>query len=675
MKKISTLFVVLFFVVDSFAQNVGINTSNPTSSLDIDGGLRLRSETTGVSSTGVTLPNNRDHHILTGSPTGNFTITISGTTQDGQHIIITNTNIFNGILGGQIVKAGVTTELIYSDGGWKTIGSSEAVSSSVWSLLGNNGITYNNFIGTINDVPLLFKTNNSEAGGIGKWGNVSFGGARSNNFFNQFYAGSTQNTAIGNAALRNNTAMNANTAVGFASSENNETGGANTAIGHNALNANKNGGYAVAIGKDALLKDTAAEQTVAVGANALYWNNNKFGNTAIGTNSLFNNSNPDGGVTTSTQGIQNTAIGHSALFNNRSGSGAIAIGYMAAYADTKTEGIIAIGRGALYSNNNRSGNIAIGDSSLFNNSLTAIFSTQGTKNTAVGDHTLFGNATGSYNTAIGSYALTSNTKGGSNTAMGIDALRNNLTGNNNTGLGENALQLNINGHRNTAIGSTAMQYRTTGDDNVAIGWGALLLDDNAKQNTAIGNGALLNQTSGIENVAIGFSAGMGNQTGNFNVFIGGHSGAFSNNTSNRLYISNSANDDSTTSLIYGNFESDSLLLNAKTIIKNNAVVRGYTKLGGYGTDVPSIKMKKLTKLNGGAGAVTDIDHGLTQSKILSVSIFINATTGNDIAPRSTYGGFEYDYYVSSNKIYIRNISGNDGNIINRPIRVLVTYEE
>ena len=103
------------------------------------------------------------------------------------------------------------------------------------------------------------------------------------------------------------------------------------------------------------------------------------------------------------------------------------------------------------------------------------------------------------------------------------------------------------------------------------------------------------------------------------------------------------------------------------------VADGYSKLG---TNAPAIKMKKLTGvISNSTGVQIPISHGLTQSKILSVEIFILANTGNDIPPHSTYSGFVYDYFVSSNNIVIQPISGNDSSILNANFRVLITYEQ
>jgi hypothetical protein len=102
-------------------------------------------------------------------------------------------------------------------------------------------------------------------------------------------------------------------------------------------------------------------------------------------------------------------------------------------------------------------------------------------------------------------------------------------------------------------------------------------------------------------------------------------------------------------------------------------VAGFTKLG---SDGPSIKMKELSgTTNSSSGGAVSITHGLTQSKILSVSILVNGSLGNDVAPNSTYNNFLYDFFVSPTAITINNIPGNDANILNRPIKILVTYKE
>ena len=117
------------------------------------------------------------------------------------------------------------------------------------------------------------------------------------------------NVAIGSVALYNNSASN-NTAVGAAALGENTTGIRNTAVGFDALNANTTGGYNVAVGMYALDSTTTASENTAVGYQALTSNITGTQSVAVGFNSLFNN-------TVS----QNTAIGHNALrFTQAGGS-------------------------------------------------------------------------------------------------------------------------------------------------------------------------------------------------------------------------------------------------------------------------------------------------------------------------------------------------------------------
>lgn len=680
MKHFTTL-IFLFSMATASAQNVGINTPSPTSSLDINGGLRLRQENTAVSGTSVMLTSNRAHHVLIGSPTADFTIAFSDATQEGQHLILTNTTAFKGFLVPMSIPASTTLELIYSNGAWKQIGSSEAVTNTAWGLNGNNA-SLNNFIGTINDAPLLFKTFNNEAGGLGRWGNVTLGTARTNNFFSLASSGSVQNTAIGNAALQNNSVMYANTAVGFGASQNNLTGHSNTALGHSALNSNKNGAYAVAIGKDALLNDTAAEQTVAVGGNALYWNNNRYGNTAVGTNSLFYNSNPDLGVLTASQGIQNTALGHSALFSNRRGSGSVAIGYQAAYSDTAAEGIIAIGRAALYNNKAGKSNIAIGDSALFENN--APYTPQeGSHNIGIGSKALMKNRFQA-NVAIGTDALRNN-NGYQNTAIGNYVMQSCLRCDYNIALGP-AMQSSKSGRFNIALGLALS--RSDGEYNIALGNQAIFKDLTGNNNIAIGKNTLHETNGGNDNVAIGSGAGYSNTTGNSNVFIGQQSGGVAKSFS-KLYIGSytgfSHSVDSLNTLIYGDFAADSLLLNGKTTIRNNAVVKGFTKLGGYGDEVPAIKTKKIigynTPTSANPNTFTYVPHGVTASKILSVSVLVDVIGGYQFLPHSTQTGYLYTVNTDPNGGGAPNIAvgvktaAESASVMGRPIKIFITYEE
>ena len=103
-------------------------------------------------------------------------------------------------------------------------------------------------------------------------------------------------------------------------------------------------------------------------------------------------------------------------------------------------------------------------------------------------------------------------------------------------------------------------------------------------------------------------------------------------------------------------------------------VNGYTKLG---SNAPGVKMIKLTGTTGAAqGNTTFITHGVTNSKILSISILVEYAAGACVPPSyNGSAGFEYDYYLSGVSIAVWTKSGNSTSILSKPIRVLVTYEE
>jgi len=145
--------------------------------------------------------------------------------------------------------------------------------------------------------------------------------------------------------------------------------------------------------------------------------------------------------------------------------------------------------------------------------------------TGIGHAALYANTTGSSNTAFGSFSLFENTTGFFNVAVGSSSLRENISGNSNIAIGANSLFSNTSGSSNIAIGYASNYYNQTGTSNTIIGFQA-------------GRGTSLHNKSG--NIFLGYKAGY-NETGD-----------------NKLYIENSY---SSTPLIGGDFENDSIFLN------------------------------------------------------------------------------------------------------------------
>lgn len=111
------------------------------------------------------------------------------------------------------------------------------------------------------------------------------------------------------------------------------------------------------------------------------------------------------------------------------------------------------------------------------------------------------------------------------------------------------------------------------------------------------------------------------------------------------------------------------------IVENKAIINGFTKLGNE-ISTPSIKMKEITGTTANSsGGYVDVVHGLVQSKIIAVSIFVTDTYGSDIPPGLTMGAAKYEYFIITNHIRLHNILGSDAQIINKPFRMLITYKE
>ena len=103
-------------------------------------------------------------------------------------------------------------------------------------------------------------------------------------------------------------------------------------------------------------------------------------------------------------------------------------------------------------------------------------------------------------------------------------------------------------------------------------------------------------------------------------------------------------------------------------------VDGFSKLG---SDAPIVKMKKLTgTTNASEGGETIITHGLTASKIISVTVMV-AASANFVIHESYVNDIEYQFnwYLTSTDVRVYNAPGNSGNILSKPIKILITYEQ
>ena len=110
----------------------------------------------------------------------------------------------------------------------------------------------------------------------------------------------------------------------------------------------------------------------------------------------------------------------------------------------------------------------------------------------------------------------------------------------------------------------------------------------------------------------------------------------------------------------------------------NIGITGFTQLGKTTEGAPVIKMKKLTTTSAAlqTGSAT-IAHGLDRSKILSVQVLLTYLASAADIPASYLDvpGYEYNWQVNNNDVWIINKAANSANILSKPIRILITYEE
>lgn len=466
-------FLLLFNVAT--AQSVAVNTSgavaNSSSILDISS-----------SNKGMLIP----RVALTG------TADVATIVSPAASLLIYNTATVSNVVPGFYY---------WSGSAWTKV-----VTGTAWSLTGNSATTSaTNFIGTTDNVPLVFRVNNQKAGLIDV----------SSNLFLGYQAGNvntgTDNTGLGYQALNSQNNGFGNTATGVYTLASSVGSTANTANGASALTFNTTGSFNSAFGFNSMTH-------VSTGAN-----NSAFGAYALdGSAFMTGNDNTAGGYQAMKKnlgGNKNAALGTEALYNNIGGNENTGIGYQALYSNTSGNYNTATGSMALKNNNTGNYNVANGYLALLNNSgsyNTAVgyanlsVANSGSFNTALGDEVMSNNTTGTYNTAAGNFALLENTTGNNNTAVGYLALRQNHAGNNNVAVGNNALNGDFN-DGNTAVGTNTGLNASGGTNCTFIGYLAGNNSGNLTNATAIGYNAIVTTSNSLvlgesgTNIGIGLS--------------------------------------------------------------------------------------------------------------------------------------------------------------------------
>lgn len=425
----------MLILFKSYSQNIGINATGATpvnsAALDID-----------MVDKGLLIP----RIALTAS---NVFAPVTG-------VPTVSLLVYNNATAG-ITPYDVTPGYYYWDGTqWLKL--AVGSSSDDWKLLGNAGTNSSiNFLGTADDVDLIFRRNNTRAGRLGVL-NTSFGV----NALNPTVTG-TENTAIGVGSLSVLTTGSRNTVVGNLASQN-ATGDSNTVVGYKSMQSN-NGINNVGIGIEAIMNNLGSHN-IGIGfqsGQSSFGSNSSSYNVAIGDRASTNatmmntiaigkNANRGGYNTTNGTPYSRIAIGENALSNSGYfiSTTAIGIGYSALRGNTGLR------------------TIAIGDNSI--DGGAAATTSSGQDLIAIGNEVLRdpSNASG-MNIGIGNRVMSNIQNGSANVAIGHWAAYNLDNGNYNTILGNNAFNSGA-GDNNVGIGAgvhASASYMST--NNVLIG--------------------------------------------------------------------------------------------------------------------------------------------------------------------------------------------------------------
>lgn len=289
MRKI-TLPIVLLLQFIAFAQ-VGIGTTVPAGALDIT------SNTNGLLIPRVALAaKNATTPVV--NPQGGA--------------LANSTLVYNTATSGTAPN-NVTPGFYYWETAtlnWKSL----VAASTGWGLTGNAGTnSATNFIGTTDNVDIVFKRNNARIGLLGST-NVSFGPGALN-------AASTgiNNIGIGVSPLFSNTTGGYNIAVGLNAMRGNVSGNFNASVGNLVLEDNIDGQSNSAFGDLVLAWNLSGNENAGFGTNAVMLNTTGNGNSGFGIGALQFNAT----------GNHNTAVGSFALNELLSGDNNIAVGYLA----------------------------------------------------------------------------------------------------------------------------------------------------------------------------------------------------------------------------------------------------------------------------------------------------------------------------------------------------------
>lgn len=679
MKRFS-IFILMILAYHVNGQNVGINNTDPQTTLDVNGKFRIRSTGFAVSS-GINVLTNSgtSYYSLNGNPGADFEV-ILPTGVKGTFLIVENATdggFTASVSGFGTIPPGKSKLLLFGDTGWVLAHESEESQlektteggNTGWRLLTENPDYHGNIGQKAMDLSVSTLGANSIYGATGDYA-VALGSDVISEGVSAIAIGKDLK-ANGLAATSLGSGNEVNGDYSTALGNDNVINTSHGAVAIGSINELNNANNSMALGSANIVNANAASaigesNTVSgIAATAIGSNNNTegdyaasigFANAAIGNNSLaIGNSNGAWNENAIAMGNESEALGVTTTAMGTSWTSSLLSVSMGRYSDTivgsnrntwvNTDPLFIIGNGS--SDTDRKNAMIVyknGTLQLENHTTTPANSSD--KFYVQNNEPFFGTQ------KLQASQLEKITEGG-NTGWRLAGRDNNNYGN----IGIDAVDFSISvgpssiagatGERSFALGSTTT---ASGNKSTAMGW---LTKATGDASTAMGFGA---NASPYASVALG----------RYNDTIVGSSRKFWVNTDPLLIVGNGIDNNNRS--------------NALTVYKNaNTEISGYTRLGLASEGAPFIKTKKFTgNTSSTYNGDLQISHSpIPASKILSVSVFVEWTTNQFVPPAfASSPDLVYNYYLDSANIVIRNNTpvGNC-TICDKPVKVLITYEE
>jgi len=529
-----------------------------------------------------------------------------------------------------------------------------------WGLNGNSGTNpAANFIGTSDNNDFSIGAGNAVVMKVTATGNVGVGSGTPlqkldvngnmnlRNQSNNFRIGNAPVLSISNSAARNILAgANAGPILG---------GTDNCFLGESAGFLSNGSYYNCLIGSKAGYNNYQGIDNIFIGMQAGYTAAQSHANLYIGNYAGFSSDNGSS---------ETVLIGHESGKNLAGNTKNTFVGFHTGTLGTGGNSNSFFGAESGY-NNTASGNSFFG-------SLSGSSNTSGASNSFVGSGAGFANTIGSYNCFFGDDAGLQNTTASLNSFFGSLSGFQNTIGTANAFFGSYAGNKN-DADNNSFFGASSGSLNVTGTNNTMLGYSAGQNNVSGAENTLVGASSCV-FNAGSFNTSLGYKCGFNNYSGSSNTFIGYKADGIAV-LNNATAIGANSIVGASNSLVLGGVGANAVKVGIGVSVPTAELeVNGYTKSG---SNAPAVKLLKLTGTTGSSqGVTTPVIHGLDSSKILSVSILLDYSVGNSIPP-SYHGSvnYEYDYYITGTTIVVWTKSGNSANILSKPFRILITYEQ